>query len=179
MSRILSYMLSVYQQISTIWLQCILLFSLVWGLGSTMTNEGRRKFDTFFRELINGENKQFPKPKNFTLSQSQLFPDKASIFEWIFDKRNNGSWIPWVDFYDKVQISAHVKPHEFLVQTNESCCQKYFLNLCLATNIPLILMGPTGTGKSAVILDHLLHVPNETFLVNVLNFSACTTSAQV
>ncbi|CAH1180400.1 unnamed protein product [Phaedon cochleariae] len=48
--------------------------------------------------------------------------------------------------------------------------------MCLDNNIPLLFVGPTGTGKTAVVLDNLLNLPKEKFLPNVVNFSARTTS---
>lgn len=66
-----------------------------------------------------------------------------------------------------------------MIQTNETCCQKFFLILCLNANIPIMFCGPTGTGKSAVILNHLISMPKEKFLPNVINFSAQTSAFQV
>ena len=55
----------------TLWLQSLFLFSLVWSLGSTMNCDSRRKFDEFFRDLINGTNEKHPKPKSVKLTKVQ------------------------------------------------------------------------------------------------------------
>lgn len=173
-------MLSDEQQVSTVWLQCVFLFCLAWGFGSTLTLVGQQEFDVFYRKLLNGDNKEFVKPKTFKLSKAQLFPERAVIFEWIYDKRNNGSWISWLDTVDKVQqIPLNAKANELIIQTNQSCCQKFFLKLYQSNNIPLLFIGPTGTGKTAVVLEHLINLPKEKFLPNVVNFSARTTSSMV
>lgn len=173
-------MLSEEQQFSTVWLQCVFLFCLTWGFGSALTLEGQQSFDVLYRKLLNGDDKEFPKPKSFKLSKAQLFPERAVVFEWIYDKRNNGSWISWLDTVDKVQqIPPNAKPSELIIQTNQSCCQKFFLKLYQSSNIPLLFVGPTGTGKTAVVLDHLMTLPKEKFLPNVVNFSARTTSNMV
>ncbi|KAJ8963034.1 hypothetical protein NQ314_005606 [Rhamnusium bicolor] len=65
---------------------------------------------------------------------------------------------------------------ELIIQTNQSCCQRFFLKTCLNNNMPILFVGPTGTGKTAVVLDHLLNLPKEKYLPNVINFSARTTS---
>lgn len=66
-----------------------------------------------------------------------------------------------------------------MIPTTESACQKFFLNMCLSANLPIMFLGPTGTGKSCVVLNHLMTMPKEKFLPNVLNFSAQTSAYQV
>ena len=39
----------------------------------------------------------------FSLARNQLFPEHRLVFDWIYDKKNNGSWIPWIDIVDKAQ----------------------------------------------------------------------------
>lgn len=51
--------------------------------------------------------------------------------------------------------------------------------MLLKNEIPLLFVGPTGTGKSVLVLDYLLHLPKEKFLANVLNFSALTAANTV
>ncbi|XP_050297987.1 dynein axonemal heavy chain 3 [Anthonomus grandis grandis] len=177
-TRLFKCLLVEENQVSTVWMQCVFLFCLAWGLGSTLTNEGRKSFDVFYRKILEGQNKNYPKPKSYKLSKNQIFPERADIFDWLYDKKNNGTWISWSDTVDKVQqIPPTAKANELIIQTNASCCQRYFLKLCLTNCIPILFVGPTGTGKTAVTLDHLLSLPKEKVLPNVVNFSARTTSS--
>ncbi|CAG9767321.1 unnamed protein product [Ceutorhynchus assimilis] len=177
-TRLFNCFLLEETQVSTVWMQCVFLFCLAWGLGSTINYESQKLFDTFFRKLLEGQNKNHPKPKSFKLSKNQLFPDRSDIFDWLYDKKNNGSWISWGDTVDKIQqIPPNAKASQLIITTNTSCRQRYFLKLCLTNTIPILYVGPTGTGKSAVTLDHLLGLPKERFLPNVINFSARTSSA--
>lgn len=66
-----------------------------------------------------------------------------------------------------------------MIQTNEAVCQNFFLNMCLNANIPIMLLGPTGTGKSCVMLNYLLMMNKDKYLPNVINFSAQTSAYQV
>ncbi|KAK4874901.1 hypothetical protein RN001_014261 [Aquatica leii] len=176
-TRLFSSLLLEEQQVSTVWLQCSLVFSVIWGLGSMLTSQGRVTFDAFFRKLLYGEDKENPKPKTFKLTKNQLFSERYNMFEYVYDKRNNGSWITWGDTVDKSQqFAPTAKLSELIIQTNESLCQKYFLKLCLTNNLPILFVGPTGTGKSAIVLDHLISLPKDKFIPNVLNFSARTSS---
>ncbi|KAF5294393.1 hypothetical protein FQR65_LT10758 [Abscondita terminalis] len=177
-TRLFSSLLQDEQQVSTVWLQCSLLFSVIWSLGAVLTSEGRTLFDVFFRKLVNGENKNHPKPKLFKLQKNQLFPDRFNLFDCVYDKRNNGTWLTWTETVDKLQqFPANAKISELIIHTNESLCQKYFLKLYLSHGLPILFVGPTGTGKSAIVLDHLIGLPRDKFLPNVLNFSARTSSS--
>ena len=42
----------------------------------------------------------------------------------------------------------------------------------------MLFVGPTGTGKSSIVLDYLLNLPKEKYVQNVVNFSARTTAGQ-
>lgn len=70
-----------------------------------MNGESRRKFDTWFRKLLLDQDSDHPRPKMFKLAKNQLFPDKGNIFDFVYDKKNNGSWIQWIDTTDKTQSS--------------------------------------------------------------------------
>lgn len=144
-----------------------------------MTAEGRKTFDVFYRKILYGENKNYPKPKSFKLTKNQIFSERGTVFEWFFDKKNNGTWVSWSDIFEKQQIAVNAKVSELMIQTNDSCCQRFFLKTCLANQLPVLFVGPTGTGKSAVVLDHLIGLPKEKFLANIVNFSARTSAAMV
>lgn len=51
--------------------------------------------------------------------------------------------------------------------------------MCLNNNIPVLFVGPTGTGKSAIVLDYLVNLHKEKFIANIINFSAKSTSMMV
>lgn len=75
-----------------------------------MTIDSRRTFDTFYRKIIYGEDKLHPKPKSFKLAKNQLFPEKGLVFDYFWEKKNNGTWTNWVDAIEKnVSISPTAK----------------------------------------------------------------------
>ena len=94
-------------QVSTLWLNCTLLFSVIWGLCATLVSESRKLMDAFFRKLLLGNNEDYPRPKCFKLTKAQLMPERASVFDWVYDKRNNGSWISWMDTVTQVKFKYY------------------------------------------------------------------------
>lgn len=189
-------------QISTVWLQCYLLFSIVWGLCSSLVSDSREKLDLFLRNILLGNDDNHPKPKSFKMTRQQLHPERGTVFDWVFDKRNNGSWISWMDtmslvifvisfqlikvhsslefekFYFQPPLPTNAKISDLIIQTSDMSMQRYFLSLYLPNSIPVMFVGPTGTGKSTVVLNYMLGMSRDKFVQNSLNFSARTTAGQ-
>lgn len=67
---------------------------------------------------------------------------------------------------------------ELIVPTMETARQSFFLKTYLDHQIPMLFVGPTGTGKSAITNNFLLHLPKNTYLPNCINFSARTSAGQ-
>lgn len=100
-------MLAEETQVSTVWLQCVLLFSMVWGMCSTLMSGSRKLLDVYLRKLLLGNIDEYPKPKVFKLTKQQIFPDRGTVYDWIYDKRNNGCWISWIDTMQQVLKKAN------------------------------------------------------------------------
>lgn len=71
-----------------------------------------------------------------------------------------------------------VQVNELIIPTTESACQSFFLKTMLEAKIPVLFLGPTGTGKSAAILNYLSSLPRDKFICSVVNFSAQTSANQ-
>ncbi|XP_012271492.1 dynein heavy chain 3, axonemal [Orussus abietinus] len=177
-TKMLSTMLEGETQVSTVWLQCTLIFSIIWGFCPTLVSESRKLFDVYLRKLLVGQIDEYPKPKAFKLTKQQLFPDKGTVFDWVYDKRNNGCWIPWTETSVQAPLSSSAKVSELIIQTNEMSLQRFFMANLMQRGIPILFVGPTGTGKSSIVLDYLSSLPKEKYIQNVINFSARTSAYQ-
>lgn len=67
---------------------------------------------------------------------------------------------------------------KLLIPTAETARQEYFLHACLNHDVPLLLLGPTGTGKSALTSASLIALPKDKFIINTIHFSARTSAGQ-
>ncbi|XP_065334185.1 dynein axonemal heavy chain 3 [Cloeon dipterum] len=150
------------------WMHGLMIFCLIWGAGSTLTAEGRKLFDAGFRAVLKDSSK---KPEGFELADHQMIPNKGVLHDWVYT--DGGGWVPWEEILESGDSAAG----RALVMTPETTCMQFFLKLCLECQFPILFVGPTGTGKSAVTLDHLLSLPPEDCTSNVVNFSARTSAA--
>ena len=48
-----------------------------------------------------------------------------------------------------------------MIQTDETAKQVFFLDAFLMHQVPLLFVGPTGTGKSAITNNYLVRLPRE------------------
>ncbi|CAH3114243.1 unnamed protein product [Pocillopora meandrina] len=160
------------------WLQSLFLFALCWSIGGNLDTDSRLKFSDFLKVLAAGTNKQHQRPKDLKLPKNYQFPGKGVIYDFFFDKSTFGTWHPWEKNVFIEEIPPNAKPNELIIPTTETVRQRYFLELFLDHEKPLLLVGPTGTGKSAITNNYILRMPPEKYIANFMNFSAQTTSNQ-
>ncbi|KAM4829514.1 dynein axonemal heavy chain 3 [Thomomys bottae] len=163
-----------------LWLQGLFLFALVWTVAGTINGDSRKKFDLYFRNLIMGIDDKNPRPKSVKLTKTNIFPERGSIYEFYFVKQGGGRWEAWTEYITKEEenIPANAKVSELIIPTMETARQTFFLKTYLDHEIPMLFVGPTGTGKSAITNNFLLHLPKNIYLPNFINFSARTTANQ-
>uniref|UniRef100_A0A8B9U568 Dynein axonemal heavy chain 3 n=1 Tax=Anas zonorhyncha TaxID=75864 RepID=A0A8B9U568_9AVES len=65
-----------------------------------------------------------------------------------------------------------------IIPTMETARQVFFLKTYVEHNVPLLFVGPTGTGKSAITNNFLLKLPKEKYIPSFINFSARTSANQ-
>ena len=167
---------------SSNWLLGVFLFSLTWSLGATLDHASREKFDKFFREILSGLNDDFPRPKSVKLSKQNNFPDRNLVFDFCFLKKGNGQWENWSALIGDIKFPDNIPIRELIIPNATTCQQNYFLEtLSLNKGLPLVFVGPTGTGKSALTNKWLLDLSTSQkngvgFLPLIITYSARTTA---
>uniref|UniRef100_A0A3Q2QRM0 Dynein axonemal heavy chain 7 n=1 Tax=Fundulus heteroclitus TaxID=8078 RepID=A0A3Q2QRM0_FUNHE len=161
------------------WLQGLFLFSLVWSLGGTITGDSRKKFDVFLRNLLMGMYEEHPRPKSVKLKKNNIFPERT-VYDYYFHKDGHGQWNSWADSITKEEnlIPAGTKVSDLIIPTIETARQLFFLRTYLAHEVPMLFVGPTGTGKSVINKSFLVKLPKELYIPNCINFSARTSANQ-
>jgi len=162
------------------WIECIFLFAFVWSIGGTVDQDGRDRFDVFLKETIAGT---VPPPYDQegirgSSMISHPFPRDGTVYDYFFDKPKS-RWSLWNSLIPSTGFDESLQPHEIIVPTIDTARYTYLLDTCLMHEKPFLLVGPTGTGKTVYINNHLLNnLDRDKFAVMGLAFSAQTTAQQ-
>ncbi|XP_030372078.1 dynein heavy chain 3, axonemal [Scaptodrosophila lebanonensis] len=180
-SRFFLHFLEKHKVFNQTWFQQMFLFCYAWAYCSALTGSGQRTFDTLLRKVIYGSNEDYPKPKYFALNRGQMFPEKLVFLDYRFDEAEN--WWTWQKSSDDpsalVQFPENAQISELIVPTKETGYISYWQEFCIAKSYGMLVVGPTGTGKSAILTSNLLAMPKFANLVNIINFSARTSAQMV
>ncbi|XP_045470082.1 dynein axonemal heavy chain 7 [Harmonia axyridis] len=163
-------------------------FSCIWSMGGTLDTNGRLKMSILFRGLLERE---FPEAikKDLNIPFDIPKPDKPYIFlipagETVFDyryiKEGKGKWKLWSDeLVTAPPIPRDIPVNQIIVPTIETVRYIALMGLLVQHQKAVMVVGPTGTGKSVYIIEFLLK-KNDTFVYQplFLNFSAQTTANQ-
>jgi dynein heavy chain len=136
------------------------LFSVIWSLGGSLTDESRKRFDMFLRE-IEGQ-----------------FPSKDTVYEYFVDKQNK----TWASWEDKLQsgwrYNSGLPFYKIFVPTIDTIRNEFILKALVNKKVPLLLVGEVGTGKTSLIQSVLSGLDSGKSVLNI-NLSARTSSNAV
>lgn len=105
-----------------------------------------------------------------------MFPEKMCFMDYRFDEVD--TWWPWTKTED-INIPPDTPIADILIPTKETRYVSTWMNVCAAKSMPVLLVGGTGTGKTATVMNFLRELPKEKYLFNVISCSARMTAQQV
>ena len=97
-----------------------------------------------------------------------------TIFEYFFDAEK-GKWVPWVQLIPKYIHEPDKKFNEILVPTVDTVRTTWLLGLQCTVRRPVLLVGETGTSKTATTSNFLREMDKET---NVRKYKHVVMSLQ-
>ena len=167
------------ENVVAVWIDSLFLFSLVWTVGGNVDDEGRRKFDKALRALMVNDPPADLKPYIKAPAQklTQLFPEGGRlVYDFTFDKTKN-KWATWMDTLAEEPLDPEAEYTSIIVPTQDTVRYTYLIDTFLTHNKHLLLVGPTGTGKTAYIKRHLAKgLPMDKYSYLMMNFSAQTSA---
>ncbi|VDO09331.1 unnamed protein product [Rodentolepis nana] len=158
-------------------------FALVWSVGATCTNDGRKAFDIFLRKKMDDAKVYRPFPPegsvyDYYLDEANLLcVDKAELD---CDEQNERQvhWEHWMKNVPAYKIDTTMKYSDILVPTLDNVRLIKIIEMLLKKGLPILGIGPTGTGKTVCIADKLTRGMTEEFITEFMVFSAKTSSNQ-
>lgn len=130
-------------------------------MGAALDTSSRIKFNLLFRALL--ENK-FPKKVAYALNiplelcpspdkpYTNVIPKDGLVFDYryVINKKGKGEWKLWTDYIDdEPPIPKDIPFNEIIVPTVDTIRNHALMALLLENNKPMLMVGKTGTGKSA------------------------------
>ena len=91
-----------------------------------------------------------------------------TIYEYFFDS-DQGKWIPWQQLIPKYIHEPDKKFNEILVPTVDTVRTTWLLGLQCKIRRPVLLVGETGTSKTATISNFLRELDKETNVIRLHN----------
>ncbi|KAK7101384.1 hypothetical protein V1264_019771 [Littorina saxatilis] len=91
-------------------------------------------------------------------------------------QKARGGWKHWNDLVRGTEVKSK-KIREMLVPTMDTARYTFLMDLCITHSRPILLVGPTGTGKSVYVQDKMMNgLSKDRFLPTFVNFSAQTSA---
>ncbi|KAJ8047551.1 Dynein heavy chain 3, axonemal [Holothuria leucospilota] len=155
------------------------LFSLVWSVGATVDGDFRDNFSEFFKQLCDMDQAgKYPRPADLKFPRSLMIPKRGSVFDYVYTRKTYGSWNKWETLIEPTVIGGKTKVSDLIINTVDTERQLYFLRKLFLQDKPVLFVGPTGTGKSAITNAFLLELAKDNYIPNNVNFSAQTSASQ-
>ncbi|XP_060895064.1 dynein axonemal heavy chain 10 [Labrus mixtus] len=153
-------------------MECYFLEALYCSLGATLLESSRIKFDEFIKKLscltaVHDE-KSLAGP-------GEIPGYLPTLYEFHFDGTQQ-KWVPWSSLVTKYIHNPQMKFADILVPTIDTTRASWILEQMVKIKRPVLLVGESGTSKTATILNFLKNLNADTTITLIINFSSRTTS---
>ncbi|KAF2892470.1 hypothetical protein ILUMI_13689 [Ignelater luminosus] len=163
-------------EIDESFIEGIFLHAVYNSLGASLVAASRVEFDMFVKKQCALMTVQ---DSNESRAEIRQLPTSfAMIYDYYLDIKEN-CWVAWEWLVPKYVHDRERRFTEILVPTVDTCRITYVLKLMNEVKRPVILVGETGTSKTAIIQDFLRQLNPEAYIILNINFSSRTSSMDV
>ena len=139
-------------------LEGLFLTSVIWSLGAGLLEEDRIIFDNYIKRL--SALPQNP-AEGSVVGAGEVPIAHSTLYEYYFDLKQE-KWIPWHDIVPEYVHDPTVKFSEILVPTLDTVRTTWLLSLMVNIKRPVVLVGETGTSKTATTGNFLRGLDKDT-----------------
>ncbi|EDV95542.1 GH15722 [Drosophila grimshawi] len=152
------------------YIQAALLYALVWGVGGILNTESREKFDVQLRKLYENEPAALGK-------MEVTPPTEGLIVDYVFIFKQRGTWRYWPDLAKRMDVEE--TKTGVIVSTVDTARYIHLLKMHVQHKKRMLLVGPTGTGKSVYIQNYLMNKLNpDLYETGFITFTVMITANQ-
>jgi dynein heavy chain, axonemal len=167
---------TVKEPLDDLILECIFIISLYWSLGAGLVEESRTLFD---KQLKYWSAMQTCEDKENAYAQPGELPGAyPTLYDYYFDIELK-VWKPWKSLVPIYIHDTAKRYNEILVPTIDTVRTEWLLNLMYSVKRPTLLVGESGTSKTATTQNFLRKLNPDINLILNVNFSSRTTSMDV
>lgn len=158
-----------------VWFLASFMAALVWGVGGILNTDSREKFDDLIKEYFRGEKGIPTQIDRIDVS----IPSEGLLIDHYYLYKSKGCWKPWCEAVKAVQTKEQINLLQTVIPTMESEKYAYLLKLHTKFQKPLLLIGPTGTGKSFYVQNFLMsNIDLEKMTPGFITFTTTTSANQ-
>ncbi|XP_046496348.1 dynein axonemal heavy chain 10 isoform X7 [Equus quagga] len=156
-------------------LECYFLEALYCSLGAALLEDGRMKFDECIKRLASLPSAD---TEGVWAHPGELPGHLPTLYDFHFDSTCK-KWIPWNKLVPEYVHSHERKFIDILVHTVDTTRITWMLEQMAKVKQPVILVGESGTSKTATTQNFLKSLNEDTNIVLMVNFSSRTTSMDI
>ncbi|NXX13493.1 DYH10 protein, partial [Podargus strigoides] len=156
-------------------LECFFLEALYSSLGAALLDTERIKFDESVKRIscmstVNDD--------NILAKPGELPGQLPTLYDFHFDGFQK-EWVPWMKLVPEYIHKPQVKFPDILVPTVDTTRTTWLLEQMVKIKHPVVLVGESGTSKTATTQNFLNNLDKDLNLLLVINFSSHTTSMDI
>jgi dynein heavy chain len=135
-----------------LWIGFVFVFCIIWIVGADTSHQVKAQFDTYFKDMLY---------KNSKLSEELItvssatdiafefeFPTEGTVFDYIIDEKSI-RWVRWDSLETLKKDIGACSTLNNVILTNDLLQFSYFSKLYLHYNLPILVPGKFGVGKTA------------------------------
>lgn len=129
----------------------IFVFGITWSIGASSDEDSRFKFDSLFKLLIKKKSEEDEK-EGKERHEKISHPTEKTLYNFVFVKEGPGTWEPWESELKAMPaIPREVQMNQIIVPTIDTIRYTALMKILVTHGKPLLIVGPTGTGKSVYV----------------------------
>lgn len=160
------------------WIQAALVSSISWSFSGAIDSNSKSRFDEFYKEIWRGADESNPVP--ILLEKVDItIPSEGVLLDYWYLYKMKGCWKSWFELIKSCKPEDSLGVMPTLIPTVDSARYTNLLELHIKYKKPMLLMGPSATGKSFYIQSYLLNKIDENrYEPGLITFTSQTTAYQ-